>query len=489
MEQILTFLLTVLFAIVLALASKLTNDTDLLICISKHGSNATGCSVSGRCCSSMSVLVKDLNNNCQILSYSAEVMIELKSDLNLTNTILFGNICGKKLPLQIKGNHFFISCSNKIQGVKQDSGSGLYFNTIPSLSLLDMRFLNCGSLQSSTSQNVSNEQEFTAYLFPTTLYFLNCSNVNLSNIIIRNSYGTAIALFDTVGDVKIIDCSFENNWIRSPNALYPGGGGLYIEFTKCTPGHFGSCHHDEVVSSSYTIKNCWFKNNNASLLSINNTSYAFSKGNFQGMGKGGGMAIFINGNNENCSIKVINCTFLNNLAVFGGGLFVQFRDRPSNNFVSVENCNFIENKAYAYGGGGVSGGFIISKVNSMHSVNNAMTFTGYVFESNSAKGKGGGMGLFTTKGVSLNNEANKINITKCLWIKNSAFVASALDLSPEVYSRLGSGPLPTPIIENCTFDSNFIIGNNVPTTSNDNYNVKESGLATVYISGYTVDFN
>lgn len=486
MDQVkLIFLFTVLFATVIALASKLNNGTDLLICVSKHGSNDTGCSVSGSCCSSMSALVKDLNNNCHILSYSAEVIIELKSDLNLTSTVLFGNICGKKLPLQIKGNHFNISCSNEIEGVKQDSGSGLYFNTILSLSILDMRFLNCGSLQSSTSQNVSNEQE--TYLFPTTLYLLNCSNVNLSNIIIRNSHGTAIALFDTVGEVKITDCCFENNRVRSPHALYPGGGGLYIEFTNCTPGHFGSCHHDGFVSSSYIIKNCWFMNNNASLLSISDTSYTLSKGSFQGMGKGGGMAIFINGKNENCSIKVINCTFFNNSAVFGGGLFVQFRDRPSNNFVSVENCNFTKNKAYIYGGGGVCGGFIISKVNSINTVNNTMVFTSCVLERNLARGNGGGMSLFTTKGKHSNNEANKINILNCLWKKNSAFVASALDLAPEVYSRLGSGPLPTPKIENCTFDSNFNTGNNI-LNDNSLYNVTEIGLATVYISGYTVDF-
>lgn len=229
--------------------------------------------------------------------------------------------------------------------------------------------------------------------------------MHLTNITIRNSHGTGVAIVDSVGEVKIHNyCSFENNQVRSP--LYPGGGGVYIEVTNCTPGQFGYCYH--VKSSSYTIQDCIFKNN-ASLLSAAKTSCISSTSNFQGMGKGGGMAAYINGNNKNCSVRASGCTFLENSAVSGGGLYLQFRDSSAYNSISVENCNFTQNKSYKYGGGGLCGGYVISDKNSINSINNTMNFVNCTLEKNSAKGNGGGISFFTTKGSGFNfSTTNKI---------------------------------------------------------------------------------
>ena len=476
--------LFILLSCVVVLASELYNDHDLLTCVSIYGSNASGCSTNGRCCSSINKLVVDLKNSCQIVSDFSQIIVQIQSDLDLVNTVNFENFCGSS-GLTICGNNTVINCSHKFnERNKMDDGPGLFFRAVKNLSILDLTFSNCGSLQSSTSQNVSNMDNLTTYLFPTTLYLLNCSHVNLINIAICDGHGTGAALFDTVGDVKLINCSFNNN--RPPPPDYPGGGGLHIEFTNCTPGHLGNCHHDK-FSASYNIKRCSFVNNNATHLSISKTSYIRSTSYFQGMGKGGGMAIYINGKHRHCSIKVCDCIFANNSAVFGGGLFVQYNDSPSSNTVLFENSNFVENKCYIYGGGGVSGGFRVSPANSVVTINNTISFKNCVFERNSARGNGGGLSLFSTKGKNSNFETNNIYLVNCTWRNNSAFVASAVDLAPAVFNRLGSGLMPIPIVDNCSFDSNYNI-NITESKSDVHFNASVSGIATVYISGFQVEF-
>ena len=462
-------------------------------CVDRLGSNSSGCSLRSTCCSSISALVLDLNKQCTslALSQSRKIVIDIKSHLILTDTIHFGAICNESIPIEIKGENSVINCSNGIQQVTKDERQGLCFISLQNLSIVDLTFLNCGSLQSSTSQNLSHHD--STYLFPTAIYIFNCSNVSLTNITISHSAGTGLALFDTVGNVSIVNCSFEDNRVRKQPAYYPGGGGLYIEFTKCTPGSLENCikhiNNSTAAEASYFISQCSFKSNNASLLDPQRATYVNSNMPFQGLGKGGGIALYFNGYDVNHSIIITNCTFFNNSAVFGGGIFVQFRGSPINISLSIKRNNFTQNSCYIYGGGGVSLGFVISDKSRNKVTCNTVNFTDCVFENNFAKGNGGGLSIFSTKGVSTKfSTTNIINITNCQWRNNSAFVASAVDIAPEVYSRLGSGLLPTVIINNCTFEYNYVYDKAIVKLVNDSFNAKINGLATVYISGFHVFF-
>ena len=53
-----------------------------------------------------------------------------------------------------------------------------------------------------------------------------------------------------------------------------------------------------------------------------------------------------------------------------------------------------------YGGGGISLGFVISDNSSNTVANNTINLIDCVFERNSAKGNGGGLSIFSTKGKS-----------------------------------------------------------------------------------------
>ena len=459
-------------------------------CVDKFGSNDTGCSLS--CCSTMSVLVTDLNRHCDNLtiSQSRQIVIDVKSNLILNDTVHFSAICNKPIPIKINGGNHAIKCSSGIQQVGKDEGQGFYFISLQNVAIMDLTFLNCGSLQSGTSKNVSLHASNSTYLFPTTLYFLNCSDVDITNITISHSVGTGMALFDIVGNVSIKNCSFKDNKVRE-QLVYPGGGGLYIEFTRCTPGRLENCHRDSFTpakASYYVISHCYFEENNGSLLNVTSASYIDSHSPFQGMGKGGGMALYINGNSKDVSITISDCTFFNNSAVFGGGAFIQFRDSPVNVTLVIERNNFTKNSCYIYGGGGISFGFVITMENSNNVTGNVINLTDCTFEENSAKGNGGGLSVFSTKGTSTTfSSTNIINITNCQWSNNSAFVASAVDIAPEVFSRLGSGLLPKVIIDNCTFQHNRVIDVKKPVSNY--FNASINGLATVYISGFQVDFS
>ena len=339
MAEIVSLVLTVTFSVLVVSGSLplKDNDTNFVSCVSKYGSNERGCSVSVNCCSSVIVLLSDLSNDCQALTNVNKLVIQLKTNVELDGTAHFGNFCGRALPLEISGNNYAIQCRNSSLEVRKDSGAGLYFNSVHGISLNNVTLLNCGSVQTSTSLNVSDISKHITYLFPTTLYLLNCSNVSFLNVTVRDGHGTGVAFFDTLGTVKITNCCFENNRIKTPQ--FPGGGGLYIEFTNCTPGIIGNCRHAYNISSTYLIKNCSFTNNNATLLSGDLTSIISATGHYFGMGRGGGVTMYINGNSRNHSIQFQKCRFRNNSAVHGGGLYLQFGDEPSNNIVSIENAH------------------------------------------------------------------------------------------------------------------------------------------------------
>ena len=118
----------------------------------------------------------------------------------------------------------------------------------------------------------------------------------------------------------------------------------------------------------------------------------------------------------------------------------------------IESNSFIKNTCYQYGGGGSCLGFVISPKNSNFATNNTVSFTNCTFEENSANGNGGGLVSFQQKAQI--PTSNKINIINCQWRNNSAFVASAVDLAPEIFNRWGNGLLPKVVIDNCTFEYN-----------------------------------
>ena len=339
------------------------------------------------------------------------------------------------------------------------SGVGLSFVKVRNLNISDLTFKHCGMLQNSTSTNSRDE---TTLKVLNGIFILNCTDVKIEQVTVVNSNGTGIAFFDTDGSVTVSDSLFRENKVQQPT-LYRGGGGVYIEFTICTPGVF-ACNHStgQNENSSYTFHNCTFSGNNGSMLpsieAIFNTPF---DNTFQGMARGGGLAIFIRSNASRNTFSISNCTFRDNSAIWGGGLFVAFLDFPEYNSVMITTSYFTNNTCYfsGGGGGGAEVGFLFPS-NPQPGRNtprgNNITFMDCTFDSNNGKSYAGGVSVFASKGYHNAVLQNHIDFDNCLWIGNKATSSAAVHVSPDTWDLKGNGLLPIPIFTDCTFVSNEV---------------------------------
>ena len=448
--------------------------------------------VNDGCYDSLSLLLSDLyviEND----SRSTQITIEIRSNLSLNETVNFEGFGG----IEIVGtNQPSVFCSKNEQ---DEMNAGLILKDTGNILMKNLTFVHCGSIQ-----NNSIITDFSS--FHSSLHLLNCSNLILENISVKDGHGTGAVLVNVFGTVNISHCLFDSNKVKDPKML-SGGGGLLILLTTSSSGKFGdySTSVDEYKNNWYTIENCTFSNNHASSLKH---IYIRSDGVFQGLGRGGGLAVYLNGSMKRCSVRVKKSVFRNNSAYLGGGLFVMFRGDSSNNSITVEDSNFTTNHAIAFlpqkddshterneirellqqkggGGGGVGGGFLFNKNDHDLVVENSLIFVNCQFVGNQADGNGGGLNIFATRMISSDNaKRNNITLINCSMQANGAYVASALDLSPEVYDRLGYGTLPTPVIANCTFVMNSILSR--PLLESEFVNTSLNGIATVFISTFLV---
>ena len=362
-----------------------------------------------------------------------------------------------------------ILCNNSTSS----STSGFQFSNVSHLSLKNLNFEGCGAIHPSTTMNTTlcdfnkTAQNVESYIhckdtvdFKTTLYFQDCINVTLTDVLVKDGDGTGMAMFDTVGIVTITNCIFRNNRVRSnhPRQL-PGGGGVYIEFTYCPPGRIHTeCAHGIIKNNTgitYTFENSTFLENYATTLKPNKTSFSPSVGNkFQGMGRGGGMSIIFKGNASNNFIQILNCSFLSNRAVWGGGIYyIDFQDNSSKNVVSLSSSQFCDNLAYLHGGGGVKIGYLLFGSSQLNQ--NKVVLSGILFNRNRAE-FGGGAIIFSGQSTS-GNYLNEAEFHNCTWIENSAKFGSAVDVTADSWEVKTNTFLPEPLFKDCYFIRNFVL--------------------------------
>ena len=321
------------------------------------------------CCGSLSLLLSKLYENT---SRPTQITIEIRLNLFLNETVSFENFDR----IEIIGiNEPSVFCSRNDH---DEMNAGLYFKDSANILMTNMTFVSCGSLR-----NDSLSEDFNNHCFHSSLYFFNCSNLTLERIVVKDGEGTGAVLYNVFGTVSISHSLFDNNRVRNPRCS--GGGGMLIVLTNSPSGKFGeySTSLDDCKSNCYTIQNCNFSNNCASSLE---RIYIHSDDVLRQYGRGGGLAVYLDGNMTQSSVKITKSCFQNNSATLGGGLFVMFRGDSSFNSITVEDSDFIANNATASGpqkghsniernetqrlietkgpgggGGGAGGGFLFNK--------------------------------------------------------------------------------------------------------------------------------
>ena len=352
------------------------------------------------------------------------------------------------------------------------------------ISISGLMIFNCGGLQDSTSLNSSN----ATVSFRSGLHFHAVHSLSVKNVSVYCSPGVGMTLYNVDEDVIIEDCSFWYNRVpRKEIDEFPGGGGLYIEFSYCAPGVVDpQCHQPYNYNSfsRYNINNCTFAENNATTLTtINNTFHTPRSIYHQAFARGGGLSIFFKGNATGNSFFISDCTFSNNVALWGGGFFAEFQDNVTSNRVVMSHSTLSGNKCKKIpgfensgtAGGGMRLGFIATGYDDVS--NNSLEFS-YLYVNTSEAMIGGGTAFYSSREVNRTSPTNRIVFNNCFWFNNTGLIGAAVNIHAWLPST--EGILPTVV-----FNSAFFLRNNATYSETQNY----KGTAAVYVDSIPVQFN
>ena len=302
---------------------------------------------------------------------------------------------------------------------------------------------------------MNSSSQDTTLEFRSAVYILNSTNVTIESTQFLNGTGVGVSIFDTGGFVTILDSIFSGNAVKTEEqSIYPGGGGIYIEHTYCTPGRTSECdyrHNPYNSDNTYRIHSCSFSDNHASTL---DDKHIPEKGTQTlRLGKGGGVSISLKGQSEYNRFTISSCWFANNSALYGGGLDISLQDSAGHNNIIVKDC-LLEKNVAAHDGGGARLGWVFYGCECLNG--NVIQFLNSIFAENDALW-GGGTELFSSRTRNAALVTNAVNFTNCSWVGNSAKIGAALDLSPEAWSSLTDGYLPIPVFDTCNFLGNKLV--------------------------------
>ena len=312
-------------------------------------------------------------------------------------------------------------------------------------------------------------------MFRVALYLLDCSDVTIEGLVVSNSTGTGLVMYDVTGKVDMINSIFQFN-IPLENEELPGDGGVSIVFTHCKPGKTSPCDETVVKYTLYSMKTCIFLSNIAT--SSNNTKllrpplYASVHQQF---GCGGGLKVLMRGVAQNNTIIIKDSKFLHNQAVWGGGLCTELLDDSKGNYFVLENLvfdgNYLSHHITGTGGGAVR---IAVIPEFFSSYNNTFNFTNCSFLNNIAD-LGGGMSLELIRETPVNSTS--FYFKNCIWYHNTGNLGSAIHAFVYKYPL---GEVALFVFDSCNFIEN---SNDYPQLA-----VKPLGIGTMYLWSVPVYF-
>ena len=356
----------------------------------------------------------------------------------------------------------------------KEASAGLAFINSSNIVLKNVRFSHCGAWQDSTSRNFSAVNSTALCQFRVSLYFSNCTNVDMNNIRVENSSkATGVVMYNTVGKILIEKCKFTNNRVNGSEGSF-GGGAFAVEFTYCRPGddacdneHYDITGHNN-RDATYNFTDCLFQNNRASGQSLTSL---LAPENFilphnathEAFGRGGGLSVYFKGNAVNNSIAIYNCRFIKNHAVWGGGLLIEMDDNTINNSVSVTHCLFERNRCNFNHHSGTGGGALRVATttrfwDNMYRIKNltaSVIDIGHCTFTQNTAFEGGGLSVaISHQDKSHPLQVAQISISQCTFQSNVGRIGSAVEIS--LYRFFTKGHLSHVRFIDCVFVGNRI---------------------------------
>ena len=419
-------------------------------------------------CGSLNQTFILLNN----IKESVNVSIK-PGDYNLLSSYNLTDLQDIKISSAQESAPVVISC-------RQGNDAGIAFIKAKRLLLQYVSIRLCGMVHLSSSQVFISKQFI---YFRSALYFQNSTDLNMTNITVYENNGIGMAIVDSNGTISIMHSEFSNNSLNSSEqaANFTGGGGVFIEFTRCTPGLL-NCNPGKNLynhHAKYFIEQCTFDGNSNTY--VNSEPDQPASRDHITFGCGGGLSIWLLGNAYN-NLFNISSKFSRNKGNRGGGFCISLRDSSAYSVVSifqsyltdnVVSCN--PNCALA---AGASIGYAIYRPNEKLQYNRVKLTKCYFIRNFALKGSGGGLGFYGSHESNVVNSTNSIEITQCHFEGNVAQFGSALDVSKDYYETIPQGVVLTFIITNCSFISN---------NPNDSMN-ESTQVGAITVTGFSVQF-
>ena len=450
--------------------------------ISIYSSNGSTCDISSNITFSVSL---SNESSCSEFNISNGLFI-------LNKSIIFTN------------RKYFKITGNENTSIECEHNAGLAFKHVSDIEIQNVTFNNCGMIFNSTSENPDSEN--TTLTSKAALLFEYCINVSLKSIMVNNSDGVGIQMYNTIGEVNISHSTFSFNKIKEIHSI-SGGGGIYVEFSLCEPGTIGKdCNFTNptfTIGIKFEISFSNFINNTATVTNPDKVSFLRS-GYFThyAFGRGGGLSVYIKGDANNNDFVIENCKFEGNVALFGAGMFVELQDNSHGNSFIIQNSVFTYNRvissALGYtgtSGGGVMFDYIIYSPQKRAVSNNSAKFIDSNFTENSAY-NGGGFSFHSSKENNASRPTNTLCFTGCHWVRNKARLGAAIDLG--ILHSSENGQLVKPLFKDCTFLNNTVTGFTIDNR-NDTYGIADAnstntsggywpGIGAMYLDAVSVDF-
>ena len=378
-------------------------------------------------CGSITELFQKLSSCCN----STDISIE-PGNYNLALSYVLADLHDIRIRSETKA---VIQCAANVNGT-YDFDTGIAFLRVTNLVITNISIVGCGMKHVST-----NHIEAEKFIIVRSAVFIqNSTDISLDNITISESNGIGLLVYDTNGSVSITNSSFMNNSLDSleQNKFFTGGGGVYIEFTRCTPG-VKKCKPERNSfnkQTQYTIDHCVFEDNAAFYQFNATTPEDLSKGVFITFGTGGGLSLWLYGHAQNNSFQVTSTCFISNNAAFGGGLYVHNRQNTRYNSIQVSWCRF-EGNFGAEGGGGLIIGYGIYQTGGQ-SLFNTYIIDNCLFKQNQG-GIGGGITGFGSLEPQRTQPTNRFEVHNCTFISNGTQYGSAIQINEEYFESIVIG--------------------------------------------------
>ena len=353
-----------------------------------------------------------------------------------------------------------------------NASTGLSFLSSSDIIFNGLKILFCGTPQNSTSRNFTTPDDelgssTNLLMIRVSLYFYECTNINLYHVVISNStQAIGAVMYDNDGVVNITSCNFTNN-VVSEDRQFPGGGALAIEFTYCKPGD-NTCNNAiysprKNKNSIYVLSSCTFSNNHAH--GQNSTEYGgklslASNSSHQAVGRGGAISIYIKGDAANNSFHIMDCHFINNTAVWGGGIQFEMDDSVTGNSIYIINSKFANNHAYHDKDFGTGGGAILISItmhfwdDNVNGMQSRVHISSCIFTNNQAIEGGGIAFAITPLNSYFPNDLTELLVSHCMFDSNKARLGSAVAIFN--YPIVNNGYLPTVIFQDSSFMDNIV---------------------------------